>query len=149
LTWGIANRTLTWSAHSRQRAGTHEVIDVRHKLIASVLALTFALASSGVAAAATASINPSSQSHSHGSPSSWTLSWGGQTPFRTVCFYYDKNNAAEGGWCLLNTNLIGATDSHTFTPCSTKTFYQVLNVTDWGNNFVTRQSSATESGGAC
>jgi hypothetical protein len=113
----------------------------------AILALLLVLTMSGGAAASTASITPATQTHGHGVAASWTLSWGGVAPFRTVCFYYDKDNTGEGGFCLLETNAVGATASHAFYPCVGRTYTQVLNVTDHNSTFATKTSKATESGG--
>jgi hypothetical protein len=124
------------------------VLTVRRTFIAGVLALTFTLTAAGlVSATATASISPPSQTNNHGASADWTLAWGGASPFRTVCFYYDKNNNGEGWWCLLNTPAVGATDHHTFWPCSTTTYTQLLNVTDWASSFKSATSTAKEYGG--
>jgi hypothetical protein len=120
---------------------------VRRTILAAMLALTLALSVTGIATALTANISPPSQNHAHGVHSSWTMSWNGVTPYRTVCFYYDKFNIGEGYWCIANTNYNAASDSHTYYPCTTTNFTQLLNVTDWNSNFKSATSNARENGG--
>jgi hypothetical protein len=121
----------------------------RRPLTGALVALLITFSQTGVAAATTATISPSSQSHAHGVASHWTTSWSGQTPIRQVCFAYDVNNSSEGGWCLFTTSSTSRSDSHTYWPCTTKTFTQALEVYDWNYVRAYRTSNATEAGGAC
>jgi len=120
---------------------------MRRALITCVLAATFALGVAGVAEATTATISPLSQTHTHGQASNLTLSWTGVKPFRTVCFYYDKNDLNAGYWCYFSTSYDGVLTSNTFWPCTTTTFTQLLNVTDWNSNFKSTTSTSRENGG--
>jgi hypothetical protein len=115
------------------------------RIWAVVLALALSLAMTTNAFAVSATISPHSQSHVHGSASSWTLTWGGTGPY-DVYFWYDIHYGAS--WWLTNTYTTSKQLSHSFVPCRSTTFYQELDNYD-AYGLAADTSSATEAGGAC
>ena len=118
---------------------------MRRFITATVLALTMALATSGVVSAITASISPGYQNHAHGVASHWNLSWGGTQPF-DVYFIYDVIHAPTWGWWINGTATTSKSLSVAFYPCSTTNFQQQFTVYDMYNSAV-RTSHAYENGG--
>jgi hypothetical protein len=118
-------------------------------LFPAAVILSLVLATSAFAASAT--VNPVSQTHAHNVSSHWTLSWGNTSPFHVIFAYGD-------GFGLLwqNTTLVSASPSYGFSPCpgDPTTYTQVLNVYDgWVNStggykgFASDPSTAHEATG--
>lgn len=112
------------------------------RTIAAILASLCLLASASNAFAISASISPSSQSHSYGSASHWNLAWGGYSPFEVLFEYGDGV-----GRYWSSTTLTSYYDTYTFWPCSSTQFHQSLKVWDSQSGYAYTTSTATEAGG--
>jgi hypothetical protein len=99
--------------------------------------------STGQALANSATINPGTQTHNHGVKSSWGLSWTGTAPFDAVFTHGDGSGIEIWTWGLTYNQ------THTFWPCTTTTFHQILTVQDSHNPPLIAQdgSTAKEYGG--
>ena len=108
------------------------------------MAVAVLFAMSGSAAAIASNISPFSQSHAHGVKSNWNLTWG-TNPTYDVDFWVD-DNLFNPQWEALGTSSTSRAFSWTFSPCTTTTFDQLLEVID---HYGTGQSHshATETGG--
>ncbi len=117
---------------------------MKRSVISLLLAATLVVGSSGSALGISATITPGSQSHAHGVSSSWTLNWGGASPF-SVYFWYDANEQYPD-WYRVGTYTTSGSTSHAFWPCQGTTFRQELDVYDQIGAAYTA-SHATEGGG--
>lgn len=96
-----------------------------------------------VALGASANAEPETQSHAHGVPSTWTLTWGGDAPF-DVDFYYGDGVVRV----YRDTWLVRDSASHAFWPCSTTIYTQWLRVWDSDFGYADDFTRATEAGGS-
>lgn len=120
---------------------------MKRRLVSIGLACLIVLSMAGVAEAFGGNINPGSQSHPHGVPSAWTLSWSGVAPF-SVVFQYDTLTPSWA-WSISGTTTTSKMLSVVYDPCTTTTFANKLSVTDSdtphsGGNWT---SHAQEAGG--
>lgn len=113
-------------------------------ILSVMLAATLILGAVSPAAATTATISPSTQSHAHGVASQWNLSWSGHSPFKWEFDFGDgAYTGSFGAWVSYTSKHV----TYAFYPCSWTQFNQSLVVDDaWGIRGV-RSSYASENGG--
>ena len=123
---------------------------MKRGLLSVSLAVLFVLSNSGVATAVSANISPHSQSHPFGQASSWTATWGDNSPYNVV-FHPDTANPgldefARYGLPTLDHPQSYHLHSMAFYPCTQTTYTQQLVVDDkYGS--ATHFSTATEGRG--
>jgi hypothetical protein len=117
---------------------------MKRRMAAITLALGLVFSSNGSALAASADINPYSQTHPHNQASHWTLTWGTTSPYH-VEFYY--GDGAVTVW--QNTTVKTYYATRGFSPCpgDPTTYYQWLKVWDgWNNSTGTFRGYADDTG---
>jgi len=119
-----------------------EVPEMRQSVVAVFLAVILVTGVASPAAATTANISPSAQTHAHGVVSHWTVSWSGHSPFTWIFTAGDGQAWGQNGDTHTSVYI-----SYTFYPCSTTRYAQALSVWDAWNIGGGASSYATEYGG--